>query len=160
MLRTAALLGGLILFAVPGWWLLDATIPVPRYRVGGYADYVFFTKCFIAIYGSVLFGVAVAWLRARRRRISLFAIAIFQAGIYGALAVTLVFFVGGIVYGLVVYGAFEEVIGGTLWGGMAIFWWVLSALVAAGLALLYYAVTGRMGAGRVAGGGPWATPPS
>ena len=160
MIRIAALLGGLLLIAVPAWWLLDATIPVPKHRVGGFADYVFFTKCLIAIYGSVLFGVLAGLLRARRKRMSLFAIAIFQAGIFGAFAVTLVYFAGGIVYGLVVYGAFEKAIGGTLWGGMVIFWWVLSALVAAGLALVYYAVTGRMGAGGAPGGGPRTAPPN
>lgn len=160
MIRIAALLGGLLLIAVPAWWLFDATIPVSRNRVGGFADYAFFTKSFIAVYGSVLLGVAVGWFWARRKRISLYAIAIFQAGIYGALAVMSAFFVGGIVYGLVVYGAFEKVIGGNLWGGIAIFWGVLSGIVAAGLALVYYAVVGRMGAGGAPGAGRATAPPT
>lgn len=160
MIRMIALVGGLLLIAGPLWWLLDATIPVTRYRVGGFADYVFFTKCFIAIYGSVVIGVAVGWIRARRKRMSLFAIAVFQAGIYGAIAVSLVFFAGGIVYGLVVYGAFEKAIGGNLWGAFVILWWIGSAIVAVGIALVYYAAVGRMKAGGTSGRGPWGAPPT
>jgi len=37
------------------------------------------------------------------------------------------------------------VIGGTLWGLLAIFWGVFGALVSAGLALLFYAWRGSAG---------------
>jgi hypothetical protein len=65
----------------------------------------------------------------------LFAFGLFKAGMRGVLAAAII----GSVCGLMRYGAFDKVIGGTLWGLLAIFWGVFGALVSAGLALLFYA---------------------
>jgi hypothetical protein len=59
------------------------------------------------------------------------------------LATTIAYFAIGSVYGLIRYGAFDKVIGGTLWGLLAIFWGVFGALVSAGLALLLYGWRGN-----------------
>jgi hypothetical protein len=64
---------------------------------------------------------------------------------FGVLAACIVFFVGGSIYGIAKYGAFEKAIGGNLWGMLAIFWGVLGALVSAGIALLFYAWRGPAG---------------
>jgi hypothetical protein len=75
----------------------------------------------------------------------LFPFGLFKAGMSGMLAAAIAFFGIGSVYGLVRYGAFDKVIGGNLWGLLAIFWGVFSALVSAGLALLFYAWRGAAG---------------
>jgi hypothetical protein len=65
--------------------------------------------------------------------------------VFGTVAGIIAYFVNGGVYGLVRYGAFDKLIGGNLWGLLAIFWGVFSALVSAGLALLFYAWRGASG---------------
>ncbi|MGE9007758.1 hypothetical protein ACO2JO_04190 [Leptospira interrogans] len=159
MIRTAALIVGLLLFVCPALWLLDAAVPVPKYRKGGYADYVFLGQTLLAIYGSVLLGVAVYFVRATQGGRPLFPTDVFKAGMFGVLAVCIVFFVGGSFYGIARYGSFEKVIGGNLWGALAIFWGVLGALVSAGIGLLFYAWRGPAGTPASAGPGGPSSPP-
>jgi hypothetical protein len=79
---------------------------------------------------------------------------------FGVLAACIVFFVGGSIYGIAKYGAFEKAIGGNLWGMLAIFWGILGALVSAGIALLFFAWRGPAGpTGAGPGTGPWSSPP-
>jgi len=42
------------------WWLRKTAVPLPAYRKGGFTDYV------RAVYGSVIFGIAVQIDRAKR----------------------------------------------------------------------------------------------
>jgi hypothetical protein len=161
MTRIAAMIAGLVLIGCPAWWLATATIPVPKYRTHGFADFLFLGQTLLAIYGSVLLGVVVHWVRARRSGQPSFPIEIFKAGMYGVLAACIVFFGGGSLYSLAKYGSFEKAIGGNLWGMLVIFWGILSAFVSAGIALLFYAwrrgPAGHAGAGPRRG--PWSSPP-
>jgi len=144
MTKIFALIAGLVLIGFPAWWLRESTVPLPAYRKGGYADYVFLAYALLAVYGSVLFGIAVHVVRAKWGAQSLSPFALFKAGMGGVLVVAIAFFVIGGVYGLMRYGAFDKVIG-NLWGLLAIFWGVFGALVSAGLALLFYAWRGASG---------------
>jgi hypothetical protein len=157
MTRIAALIAGLVLIGCPAWWLAATTIPVPKSRTHGYADFLFLAQTLLAIFGSVLVGIAVYWVRARQRGLPSFPIEIFKAGMYGVLAACIVFFGGGSLYSLAKYGSLYKAIGGNLWGLLAIFWGVLSALVSAGIALLFYAWRGPAGPQR---SGPWSAPPT
>lgn len=145
MTKILALIAGIVLIGFPAWLLREITVPLPAYRKGGYADFVFLVSALLAVYGSVLFGIAVHVVRAKWSGQSLFPFGLFKAGMRGVLAAAISFFVIGSVYGLMRYGAFDKVIGGTLWGLVAIFWGVFSALVSAGLALLFYAWRGAAG---------------
>jgi hypothetical protein len=156
MTRIAALIAGLVLFLCPGLWLLDFS-GVAKYRNGGSDGFLFLGLTLFAIYGSVLFGVTVFWVRANRSGQPFLLNKVFKAGMWGVLAGCIVFFVGGSIYGLAKYGSFEKVIGGNLWGLLAIFWGVLGALVSAGIALLFYAWRGPAGPPSL---GPWASPPT
>ena len=156
MTRIAALVAGLLLIAGPSWWLVDLSVPVPKYRKGGFADFLILGQLLFAIHGTVLLGVAVAWVRANRSRQPFLPIEVFKAGMFGVAAACTVFFVGGSIYGIAKYGSFEKAIG-NLWGMMAIFWVVLGALVSAGIALLFYAWRGPAGPPSL---GPWSSPPT
>jgi hypothetical protein len=149
MTRIAAMIAGLVLIGCPAWWLVAA-----------FADFPFLGQTLLAIYGSVLLGIAVHWVRARRSGQPSFPIEIFKAGMYGVLAACIVFFGGGSLYGLAKYGSFEKAIGGNLWGMLVIFWGILGAFVSAGIALLFYAWHGPAGyAGAGPRRGPWSSPP-
>lgn len=153
MTRIFALVAGIVLIGYPAWLLGDITIPVPKYRKGGYADFLLFTQVVLAVYGGVLLGIAVHWAAAKRSGQRLVPFGLFRAGIYGVLAACVVFFAGGIVYGLMKYGAFEKAVGGNLWGLIVIFWLVSGASVSAGLALLFYAWRPAGPAGPMPGSG-------
>jgi hypothetical protein len=149
MTRIAAMIAGLVLIGCPAWWLVAA-----------FADFPFLGQTLLAIYGSVLLGIAVHWVRARRSGQPSFPIEIFKAGMYGVLAACIVFFGGGSLYSLAKYGSFEKAIGGNLWGMLVIFWGILGAFVSAGIALLFYAWHGPAGyAGAGPRQGPWSSPP-
>ena len=160
MIRIAAMIAGLVLIGCPAWWLSATTIPVPKFRTHGYADFLFFAQTLLAIYGSVLLGIAVHWVRAKQSGLPSFPMEIFKAGMYGVLAACIVFFGGGSLYGLAKYGSFDKAIGGNLWGMLVIFWGILGAFVSAGMALLFYAWRGPAGhAGARPTPGPWSSPP-
>jgi hypothetical protein len=150
MFRIAAVIAGLVLIGLPAWFLWE--LPFPEYRKGGMADYLPILKQLLAIYGSVLLGVAIYLLRLRLSGQPAFPFELFKAGMYGVLACCIIFFGGGGVYSLAKYGDFYKAIGGNLWGLVVIFWAVLSAFVSAGLALLLYAWP----AGGYTGAGPWS----
>jgi len=159
MTRIAAMIAGLVLIGCPAWWLAATTIPVPTYRTHGYADFLFLAQTLLAIYGSVLLGIAVHWVRARRSGQPLFPVGVFKAGMYGMLAACIVFFGGASLYGMAKYGSPDKVIG-NLWGMLVIFWGIFSAFVSAGMALLFYAWRGPAGhAGARPTPGPWSSPP-
>jgi hypothetical protein len=158
MARIAAIIAGLVLIACPAWWLTTVTIPLPKYRKGGYADFLFLGQALFAIYGSVLLGVVVQWVRANRSGQQLFPVGIFKAGMYGVLAGCIAFFGGGSLYSLAKYGSFDKAVGGNLWGMLVIFWGILGAFVSGGIALLFYAWRGP--AGHAGGGsGPGVAKP-
>ena len=160
MTRIAALIAGLLLIVCPGLWLMEVTVPVPKYRKGGSADFVLLSWALFAIYCSVLFGIVVSWVRANRSGQPVLPNQVFKAGMFGVLAACIVFFVGGSIYGIAKYGSFEKAIGGNLWGLLAIFWGVLGAIVSAGIALLFYAWRGPAGpTGAGPRPGPWSSPP-
>jgi hypothetical protein len=159
MIRIAAIIAGLLLIGCPAWWLAATTIPVPKYRTHGYADFLFLGQTLLAIYGSVLLGIAVYWVRAKRSGQPSFPIEIFKAGMYGVLVACIVFFGGASLYGIAKYGSPDKVIG-NLWGMLVIFWGILGAFVSAGIALLFYAWRGPGGPASAAPGqGPWSSPP-
>jgi hypothetical protein len=143
--KIPALIAGIFLIGFPAWMLRKMSVPLPEYRKGGYADYVLLAYELLAIYGSVLLGIAVHVGRAKWSGQSLSPFGLFKAGLWGVLIAASAYFVAGGVYGLISYGAFDKVIGGTLWGLLAIFWGVFGALVSAGLALLFYAWRGSAG---------------
>jgi hypothetical protein len=145
MIRILALIAGIVLTVFPAWMLADMTVPLPNYRKGGYADYVFLTHVLLAVYGSVLLGIAAHVWRVKWSGVSLFPLGVFKAGMQGVLAAASAYFVAGGIYGLITYGDFYKVIGGNLWGMLAIFWGVFGASVSAGLALLFYAWRGAAG---------------
>jgi hypothetical protein len=154
MIRILALIAGIVLIGFPAWLLGNITVPLPAYRKGGFADFHFYAQALLAVYGSVLLGIVVHWAQANRSGQRLFPFGLLMAGIFGVLAVCIALFAGGIVYGLMKYGAFEKAIGGNLWGLVVIFWVVLGALVSAGIALLFYAWRGPVGrAGMTPGSG-------
>lgn len=145
MTKILALIAGIVLIGFPAWLLRESSIPLPAYRKGGYADYTFLAYALLAVYGGVLFGIAVHVVRAKWSGQPLSPFGLFKAGMRGVLAAAISCFIVGSVYGLMRYGAFDKVIGGTLWGLLAIFWGVFGALVSAGLALLFYAWRGAAG---------------
>jgi hypothetical protein len=145
MTKILALIAGIFLIGFPVWMLKEMSVPLPEYRKGGYADYVLLAYELLAVYGSVLLGIALHVGRATWSGQSLFPFGLFKAGMWGVLVAASAYFVAGGVYGLISYGAFDKVIGGTLWGLLAIFWGVFGALVSAGLALLFYAWRGSAG---------------
>jgi hypothetical protein len=107
----------------------------------------------------VLTGVAVLWLHARRSGRSFGSNEVFMAGVFGVCAACFVFFGGGSLCGFVKYGLFDSVFG-NLWGLLAIFWRVLGALVAGGVALLFYAWRGPAAPSSAGPGtGQWSSPP-
>jgi hypothetical protein len=136
-MKIFAVIAGLVLIVFPVWWLEKTAIPLPAYRKGGFADYAYLVYAVLAVYGGVLFGIAVQIVRAKRTTPS----GVFKAGLGGVLAVIIAFFTIGGIYGLMRFGSVEKGIG-SLWGLVAIFWAVFGALVSAGLALLFYAWRG------------------
>ena len=108
MTRILALVVGLLLIAAPAWWLRDVTVPLPAYRQAGYASFLFFGQALLAIYGSVLLGIAVHLAGAKGSPQPVSPFKFFQAGALGALVVCAAFLVGGSVYSLAKYGAFDK----------------------------------------------------
>ena len=138
MIKIVAVIAALVLIVFPVWWLEKTAVPLPAYRKGGFADYAYLVYSVLAIYGSVIFGIAAQIVRAKRTRQPLSPFGVFRAGLGGVLAVAIAFFTIGGIYGLMRFGAVEKGFG-NLWGLVVIFWTVFGALVSAGLALLFYA---------------------
>src|SRR5947199_6018765 len=130
MIRIAALIAGVLLTAGLAVRLMDMTTRVPKYRKGDYTDLLFYGQSLLAIYGSVLLGVAAYWIRASRTGQPPFAVGVFKAGIYGVLAVSIAFFGGIGLYSLAKYGSFAKAMG-NLCGALGIVWWILGAVTLA-----------------------------
>ena len=115
------------------------SLPVPRFRTGSYIDFLTFAGTLITIYGGVLLGITVQWARRGRRWQRLRSFEVFKAGVWGAVAVGVVFLAGAGVRGLTTQGSFEKGIG-NLWGLVLILAAVFGALVSGGVALLFHGV--------------------
>src|SRR3954469_5184370 len=115
MTRIAALIAGLLLFACPGVWLISV------FGRGGSEALVWLGWALLAVYGSVLLGVAVARARANRSGQPFPANEVFKAGMFGVLAGCIVFFVGGGVYGVAKYGSLGRANRGHLSGVVGFF---------------------------------------
>jgi hypothetical protein len=87
VIKILVVIAGLVLIVFPVWWLEKTAVPLPQYRKGGSADYVYLVFAMLAIYGSVLFGIAVQFVRAKRTMQPLHPFALFKAGLGGVLAV-------------------------------------------------------------------------
>lgn len=141
VIKILAVIAALVLIVFPVWWLENTAVPLPAYRKGGFADYAYLVYTVVAVYGSVLFGVAVKIVRAKRTMQSLYPFGLFKAGLGGVLAVVIAFLTLRGIYGLMRFGVVEKAFG-NLWGLVAIFWTVFGAVVSAGVALLFYAWRG------------------
>jgi hypothetical protein len=137
--RLFALLAAIALLVLPGYWLLDITVPVQAFRARDVTDYVFFAEAAAVIYGGVVLGVAAYLLWARYAGSPVRPGGIFQGGTAGVASAALAVVLASGIYGQVALGSFERGIG-TLWGMVVIFAVVLGAIVAAGLALLWMAL--------------------
>src|SRR5690242_3471834 len=104
MTRILALIAGIALIVFPAWLLGDITVPVPKYRKGGFVDFYLYAQVLLAVYGSVLLGIVVHWVLANRSGQRLFPFGLLRAGIIGVVAVCVALFAAGIVYGLAKYG--------------------------------------------------------
>jgi hypothetical protein len=159
MTRIIALVAGLLLIGFPAWWLSQVSVPLPAYRKGGYADFLFLGQQLVAIYGSVLLGIGAYWAWAKRSGQPPSSFGLFKAGMLGVVAGCIAFFGGGSIYSLARYGAFDKAIGGNLWGLLAIFWGILGAFVSVGIALLFYAWRGPTRHAGASSGSGVASPP-
>jgi hypothetical protein len=92
-------IAALVLIVFPVWWLENTAVPLPAYRKGGFADYAFLIFAVLAVYGSVLFGIAVQIGRAKRIMQPLYPFGLFKAGLGGVLAVAIAFFTIVGIYG-------------------------------------------------------------
>src|SRR5262245_46701127 len=92
VIKILAVIAALVLIVFPAWWLENATVPLPAYRKGGFADYAYLVYSVLAVYGSVLLGIAVQLVRAKRTRQPLYLFGVFKAGLGGVLAVAIAFF--------------------------------------------------------------------
>jgi hypothetical protein len=144
--RLLALLAAIVLLVAPVFWLYGATIPVPRFRAGDHTDFLLFAATLAVVYGGVALGVAVYRARATTAGRALRFLGIVKAGVCGAGAVGLAVILGYGIHGLIAFGSFARGVG-TLWGLIAIFAVLFGAIVACGLALLWFAL------GKPAGGG-------
>jgi hypothetical protein len=159
VIRFLAIVVGVALIGYPPFLLYEITVPVTRFRTGSYVDFLPFAGTVFAIYGGVLLGVAIHWARVGRAWQRLRPREILKAGVWGALAVGVVFLVGAGVHGLATRGSFEKGIG-NLWGLILIFAVLFGALVSGGMALLFYGLrpSGDGGGPMPQSGGPSAFP--
>jgi hypothetical protein len=109
VIKILAVIAGLVLIVFPVWWLEKTAVPMPAYRKGGFADYAYLVYSLLAVYGSVLFGIAVQIVRAKRIMQPLYPFGLFKAGLGGVLAVAIAFFTIDAVYGLTRFGGREGI---------------------------------------------------
>jgi hypothetical protein len=137
LIRFFAIVVGGVLIGYPPFLIYAMTVPVARFRTGGYVDLFAFASSLLAIYGGVVLGIAVHWARVGRVWQRLRPVGIWKAGVWGVFAVGVGFVVSAGVHGLTTRGSFEKGIG-NLWGLIFIFALVLGALVSGGTALLFH----------------------
>ncbi len=145
MIRFVAIVVAVALIGYPPFLIYAMTVRVPRFRTGGYRDFLVFAGTMSAIYGGVLVGVAVHWARVGRAWQRLRPVEVFKAGVWGAVAVGVGFVVSAGIVGLTTQGSFEKGIG-NLWGLVLIFALLFGALVSGGLALLLHGLRPSAGA--------------
>lgn len=139
---------GALLVGFPAWMIYGMTIPVPKYRTGGYVDFLMFAYTLLAVYGGVFIGILIYWASQKRTGQRLSPLGIFIAGAVCSLAFSIAFVIGCGIYGLIVHGSFERGVG-NLWGLIVIFWVLFGGVVAAGVGLLFFGLRGPTGpAGR------------
>ena len=146
MIRLLAIAVAAALFAYPLFLIYSMTVPVERFRTGTYTDLLTFAGTVVAVYGGVLSGVAVQWVRGGRRLQNVRPGKVFKAGVWGAVAVATVVVVGSGVQCLATQGSFEKGIG-NLWGLVLIFAALFGSFVSAGVALLLYGLRPLAGGG-------------
>jgi hypothetical protein len=137
VIRLIAIVVGVALIGYPPFLIYAMTVPVPRFRTGSYVDFLTFAGTLVAIYGGVLLGITVHWVRRGRLWQRLRSVEVFKAGVWGALAVGVVFLAGAGIRGLTTQGSFAKGIG-NLWGLLLILAAVFGALVSGGVALLFH----------------------
>jgi hypothetical protein len=96
------------------------------------------------VYGGVFVGVLVYWAIQKRTGQRSSPYGIFTAGACSGLALSVAFVICSGIYGLIVSGSFEKGIG-NLWGMIVILWLLFGAVVAAGIALLFFGLQGPTG---------------
>ena len=137
MIRFLAIVVAVALIGYPLSLLYEMSVPVPEFRTGTYVDVLSFAGGVVIIYGGVLAGVAVHWVRIGRAWQELRPFEAFKAGVWGASAFGGVFVLGSGLRSLAAQGSFEKGIG-NLWPLVLIFVVLLSAIVSGGMALLLY----------------------
>ena len=123
---------GLLLLVGPIRLVYDMTVPVPKYRTGSFADFRSFVLTCLTVYGGAAGGILCDWWYRARQRQPGRAFAVFRAGFIGAI----------VAVGVALAIASLEKGPGNLWGLIVILGAVFGAIVAAGTALLWYALHG------------------
>ena len=136
MIRFVTVVIAIGLIVYPAFLIYAMTVPVERFRTGGYVDYLAFAGTVFAIYGGVLLGVAVYWTRVGKAGQRVRPAGILKAGVWGSLVAGVIFVVGSGIHGLTTQGSFERGIG-NLWGLVVIFALLFGAVVSGGMALLF-----------------------
>jgi len=150
---------GALLIGCPLWMMYGITVPVPKYRTGGPLDFLVFATALLCVYGGVLAGVLVYWVIQKRAGQRSTPFGIFLAGACSSLLLSVAFVVCRGIYGLITSHSFEQGVG-NLWGLIVIFWCGLGAVVAAGIAFLFFGLQGPAapsGAPQQAGGSSGAS---
>jgi hypothetical protein len=145
VIRFLGIVAAVALIGYPSFLIYGMTVPVPRFRTGGYVDFLAFAVTISAVYGGVFVGIAVHGTRTGRAWHHLRTVEVLKAGVTGALAVGVVFIVGAGFHGLATRASFEKGIG-NLWGLVLIFGVLFGALVSAGVALLFHGLRPSAGA--------------
>ena len=140
--RIAAFATGALLLGFSLWLIRNASVPVPKFRTGTYADYLLFAKMFLAIHGGVFLGVVVYWVNRQRVGLKMNQMGIFKAGLWAEIGLSVAFIFVSAIHGLIAFGSMEKGVG-NLWGAVLIFWMAFGALVSGAASLLFYGFSGR-----------------
>ena len=119
-MSSVRILAGLVLLVVPAWWLLTTMVPVPRYRVGGLADFWPAIRACLALYGGAAAGLVFVLMTGSR---PISARTVFRACFAGSMLV--------VILAVVVAG------GGNLIGLIVIFGAAFSAIIALGVRFIW-----------------------
>jgi hypothetical protein len=146
VIRLFAIVAGVALIGYPPVLIYAITVPVARFRTGSPVDFLSFAGTVFAVYGGVLLGVAVHWARVGRAWHRVRPLGVLKAGVWGALAVGVIFVAGAGVRGMISRGSFEKGVG-NLWGLILIFALLFGTLVSGGMALLFHGLRRRSAGG-------------
>ncbi len=123
---------GALLLSIPALMAYSVTVPVSDYRAGTLADYDAFLVACLTLYGGATVGILVLWRLQARKRQAVSGENVFWAGFIGAIVAVVV---------ALALASLEEG-PGNLWGLVVILGGVFGAIVAAGAALVWYAIRG------------------